>query len=96
MTSKKIWAADRKDMKSKASPEQIKILQHLVSHQLTMGNIMQILAWPPSKFDDGFMLANELQNLDLVKLLYSSFNKNQIVVELTLLGKEVGQSSRSN
>lgn len=50
------------------------------------GNVMEALGWDSSRFDEGFQFANELQNLNLVKLLYSNFNKNLIVVELTLLG----------
>jgi hypothetical protein len=42
-------------------------------------------------FDVGFQFANEMQNKDLVKLLYSNFNKNLIVVELTLLGIKEGK-----
>jgi hypothetical protein len=54
------------------------------------GNVMEILNWEASRFEEGFSLANELQNLDFVKLLYSNFNKNLIVVELTLLGEKRG------
>jgi len=50
------------------------------------GNVMEILGWDSARFDDGFQIANDLQNRDLLKLLYSNFNKNLIVVELTLLG----------
>lgn len=50
------------------------------------GNVMEALNWDATRFDHGFALANEMQNLDLVKLLYSNFNKNLIVVELTLIG----------
>ncbi|MBN8575484.1 MAG: hypothetical protein J0L66_01005 [Cytophagales bacterium] len=56
-----------------------------------MGNVMEFLNWPQSEFEKGFEFANTLQNKDLVKLLYSNFNKNQIVVELTLVGFEHGQ-----
>lgn len=55
------------------------------------GNVMEILQWAPEKFEKGFLLANELQNLDAVKLLYSNFNKNLIVVELTLVGEAEGK-----
>jgi hypothetical protein len=50
------------------------------------GNVMEILGWDSPRFDYGFQIANEMQNRDLLKLLYSNFNKNLIVVELTLLG----------
>lgn len=53
------------------------------------GNVMEILSWDTSRFDEGFQIANEMQNQDLLKLLYSNFNKNLIVVELTLLGFNV-------
>ena len=56
------------------------------------GNIMEILNYSPSQFEDGFMIANQMQNMDLVKLLYSNFNKNTIVVELTLLGENKKQT----
>ena len=47
---------------------------------------MDALGYDSSKFDDGFALALTLENNDLVKLLYSNFNKNLVVVEMTLLG----------
>lgn len=53
-----------------------------------MGNVMTALGWDAAAFDDAFMIANEMQNQNLVKLLYSNINKNTIVVELTLVGKE--------
>ncbi|MGE0772514.1 MAG: hypothetical protein AB7K37_12430 [Cyclobacteriaceae bacterium] len=52
-----------------------------------MGNVMELLNWPASRFDEGFALALEMQNRDLVKLLYSNFNQNKIVVEITLVGE---------
>lgn len=51
------------------------------------GNVMEALAWNQDRFQEGFDLANAMQNLDLVKLLYSNFNQNNIVIEFTLLGK---------
>lgn len=56
------------------------------------GNVMEAFDWDVSRFDDGFMLANEMQNLNYVKLLYSNFNKNLIVVELTLVGVSKAQA----
>ena len=72
--------------------EQIKVLKAIGKAETT-GNVMNILGWSSDRFDEGFQFANELQNLDLVKLLYSSFNKNLIVVELTLLGEHKGNGS---
>jgi len=56
------------------------------------GNVMELLKEEVTDFQQGFDFANELQNLDLVKLLYSNFNKNLVVVELTLLGEQLGKS----
>lgn len=70
--------------------DQITVLRTLVKLRGT-GNVMETLGWPNSKFDEGFQFANTLQNLDMVKLLYSNFNKNLVVVELTLLGEREGK-----
>jgi hypothetical protein len=63
------------------------IILNALSDKGGTGNIMEILSYSSSQFEDGFMIANQMQNMDLVKLLYSNFNKNTIVVELTLLGE---------
>ena len=65
------------------------------------GNVMEILEWPASRFEEGFMLAIDMQNSNLVKLLYSNFNKNLVVVEQTLVGQSeylraVKQGEESN
>lgn len=52
-----------------------------------MGNVMEVLGYSQKDFQTGFDIANEMQNRDLVKLLYSNYNQNKIVVEFTLLGK---------
>ena len=57
-----------------------------------IGNVMEFLNYSQTDFDKGFEFANNLQNKDLVKLLYSNFNKNLIVVELTLIGTKAGNS----
>jgi len=54
------------------------------------GNILEFLI-EAIDFDTAFELAITLQNKDLVKLLYSNFNKKLIVVELTLLGFAEGK-----
>jgi hypothetical protein len=53
----------------------------------TTGNVMEILGYPQLDFQKGFDIANEMQNRDLVKLLYSNFNQNKVIIEFTLLGK---------
>lgn len=52
------------------------------------GDVMSALGYTRENFQDGFDIANSIQNLDLVKLLYSNFNQNRIIVEFTLLGKK--------
>jgi hypothetical protein len=51
------------------------------------GNVAEYLNSNQESFDEVFMIANEIQNMDLVKLLYSNFNMNKVIVEFTLLGK---------
>lgn len=51
------------------------------------GNVMEALAWQEDNFEEAFSLANTMQNMDLVKLIYSNYNQNKIVIEFTLLGK---------
>lgn len=50
------------------------------------GNVMEVLGWDVSRFEEGSRIALEMDNLNYVKMLYSNFNKNLVVVELTLLG----------
>jgi len=65
---------------------QLDVLKHLVKAGGT-GNVMEFLKYDNSEFQKGFDLANDMQNLDYVKILYSNFIKNLVVVELTLLGR---------
>jgi hypothetical protein len=58
------------------------------------GNVMEFLDYTVSDFDRGFTIANEMQNKDLVKLLYSNFNKNMVVVEITLVGYNAAKSGK--
>jgi hypothetical protein len=74
------------------SADQLHILKTLVGKNGT-GNVMEILDLPSARFDEGFAIANDMQNKDWVKLLYSNFNKNTVVVELTLPGEEIGRSA---
>jgi len=58
-----------------------------VGEKGTTGNVLEILGYERADFQKGFDIANEMQNRDLVKMLYSNFNMNKIIVEFTLLGK---------
>jgi len=68
------------------SKTHLDVLKQLVKAGGT-GNVMEFLKLDASTFQQGFDIANDMQNLDYVKLLYSNFNKNLIVVEITLLGR---------
>jgi len=50
------------------------------------GNVMEALGWDASRFEEGSTIALELDNLNYAKMLYSNFNKNLVVIELTLVG----------
>jgi len=73
--------------------EELTIIQHLAKAGGT-GNVMEFLNYDPIDFNKGFSIANELQNKDLVKLLYSNFNKNLIVAEITLIGYNASKNSK--
>lgn len=64
-----------------------KVIQGVGDRGGTTGNVTEILGYGQADFQKGFDIANEMQNRDLVKLLYSNYNMNKIVVEFTLLGK---------
>ena len=68
------------------SKTHLDVLKHLMKAGGT-GNVMEFLKYDASDFQKGFDVANDMQNLDYVKLLYSNFTKNLVVVELTLLGR---------
>jgi hypothetical protein len=72
--------------------EEFSIIKHLAKAGGT-GNVMEFLNFSPVDFDMGFSIANEMQNKDLVKVLYSHFTKNLIVAELTLLGYQAMKSN---
>lgn len=74
--------------------DQNRVLRFLVSASGT-GNVMEALQWGADHFDEGFAVANDMQNRDMVKLLYSNYNKNLIVVELTLLGEREGEKIKA-
>ena len=57
------------------------------------GNVMEALGWDSARFDEGSRIALELDNLNYAKMLYSNFNKNLIVVELTLVGSAMGSKN---
>lgn len=53
-----------------------------------MINIVEALGYPSEKFQQAFDIALQMENRNLVKLLYSNFNAGKIIVEFTLLAKK--------
>jgi hypothetical protein len=54
----------------------------------TIWNIVDVLKEKPEGFQFCFDLANDMQNKDLVKLLYA-FYPSKVMVEMTLLARDV-------
>lgn len=52
-----------------------------------MINVVEALNYDPQNFQRAFEIALAMENLNLVKLIYSNFNTGKIIVELTLPGK---------
>jgi hypothetical protein len=52
-----------------------------------MINIIEALRYSPDKFQQAFDIALEMDNRNLVKLLYSNFDAGKVIVEFTLLAK---------
>jgi hypothetical protein len=68
------------------------VLKNLVKTGGT-GNVMEFLNYKSDDFQKAFDVANDMQNLNFVKLLYSNFNKNQVIVEITLFGESESQKN---
>lgn len=64
-----------------------KVLQSRKSDS-DMINIMDVLDLSQDQFQLAFDLGLEMENRNLVKLIYSNFNAGKVVVEFTLLGKQ--------
>ena len=53
-----------------------------------MIDVMKALGYGSDQFEHAFDVAREMDNQNLVKLLYSNFNTQKVVVEITLLAKK--------
>ena len=67
--------------------ENIKAVIKALGDSDTLVNVTEVLKTGQKDFDAAFALAVEMDNRNLVKLLYSNFNQNKIVVEITLVGQ---------
>ena len=56
-----------------------------------MLNVVEVLNYNQDQFQQAFDIALEMDNRNLVKLLYSNFNVGKVVVEFTLIGKSAKQ-----
>ena len=52
-----------------------------------MVNVIEVLGYSRENFQHAFDIALAMDNKNLVKLVYSNFDQQKIVVEFTLLGK---------
>ena len=52
-----------------------------------MINVVEVLGYSSENFQRAFDIALQMENRNLVKLLYSNFNAGKIIVEFTLLAK---------
>jgi len=50
-------------------------------------NVMEALRFGSDRFQLAFDIALEMENRNLVKLLYSNYSAGKVVVELTRLGR---------
>ena len=69
--------------------EKIKEVLRSTGKADTIWNVVEILKAKPEDFQYCFEIAIEMQNRDLVKLLYSQY-PSKIMIEMTLIG---GRSS---
>jgi hypothetical protein len=53
-----------------------------------MINVLEALGYGTDKFQEAFDVALEMDNRNLVKLIYSNFNAGKVIVEFTLLAKK--------
>ena len=53
-----------------------------------MINVIEALNYGPDSFQQAFDVALEMDNRNLVKLLYSNFDAGKVIVEFTLLAKK--------
>lgn len=65
--------------------DQIKKVLHSRKPDTDMVNVMESLGYGPEKFQEAFDVALEMDNRNLVKLIYSNFNQGKVIVEFTLL-----------
>lgn len=52
-----------------------------------MLNVFEVLNYSNADLQKAFNIALEMENRNLVKLLYSNFNTNKVIIEFTRLGK---------
>ncbi|WP_165823951.1 hypothetical protein [Pseudochryseolinea flava] len=63
------------------------MILHARRSDTDMLNVIEVLNVYPENYQHAFDVALEMDNRNLVKLLYSNFSAGKIIVEFTLLGK---------
>lgn len=67
---------------------EIKVILQSRKENTDMLDVMEVLGYGADQFQTAFDIALEMDNRNLVKLLYSNFNARKVVVEFTLAGKK--------
>lgn len=68
-------------------PDKISTVLRASVADTDMINVLDALGYKQENFQEAFDIALEMENQNLVKMLYSNFNAGKIIVELTLPGK---------
>lgn len=63
---------------------QIKTVLRARLSDTDMINVVEALGFSSDNFQEAFNVALEMENQNLVKLIYSNFNALKVIVELTL------------
>jgi hypothetical protein len=74
---------------------QINTVLRARSADTDMINVVEALGTSRENFQQAFDVALEMENRDLVKMLYSNYNIGKIVVELTLPGIALSKKLKS-
>lgn len=65
--------------------KEISIVLQSRQPETDMVNVLEALGYGQDKFQHAFDVALEMDNRNLVKLIYSNFHAGKIIVEFTLL-----------
>ena len=75
-------------MQEKKFDREISIVLRARRADTDMLNVIEALNVPAENYQHAFDVALEMDNRNLVKLLYSNFSVGKVIVEFTLLAKK--------